>query len=41
VNDEWYDKGYYIGYKLLAKGKQRRLVDEETGAIVVEYTIDE
>ncbi len=41
MNDEWEDKGYYMGYRLLAKGTKRRVIDEETGEIVVEYDINE
>jgi len=40
-DEEWEEKGFYLGYKLLAKGKKRRVVDEETGEIIVEYEMDE
>ncbi len=40
MEEEWKEKGVYTGYKLLAKGKKRRVVDEETGKIVVEYEMD-
>ncbi len=40
-DEEWEEKGFYLGYKLLAKGKKRRVIDEETGEIIVEYEMDE
>jgi hypothetical protein len=39
--EEWEEKGHYMGYKLLAKGNKRRVIDEETGEIVVEYDMDD
>lgn len=40
-DEEWEEKGYYLGYKLLAKGNRRKVINEETGQVVVEYTMDE
>ncbi len=37
TNEGWEEKGIYAGYRLLAKGSKRRVIDEETGEIVVEY----
>jgi len=40
-DEEWEEKGVYGGYRLLGKGSRRRVIDEETGEIVIEYDINE
>jgi hypothetical protein len=38
-DEGWTERGTYSGYTIMGKGDKRRLVDEETGNVVTEYTI--
>ena len=35
----WEEKGTYSCYIIMGKGDKRRLVDEETGNVITEYTV--
>ncbi len=39
TDDGWKEKGTYSGYTIMAKGDKRRLVDEDTGDVITEYTV--
>ncbi|MDD5778866.1 MAG: hypothetical protein PHU95_05425 [Candidatus Thermoplasmatota archaeon] len=38
-DDDWEEKGIYMGYAILGKNHKRRLVDLETGEVIIEYHI--
>lgn len=38
-DDDWDEKGIYMGYAILGKNRKRRLVDVETGDVIIEYEV--
>ncbi|MFO8132739.1 MAG: hypothetical protein R6U10_02215 [Thermoplasmatota archaeon] len=39
TGEGWEEKGTYSGYVIMGKGDKRRLVDENTGDVITEYTV--
>lgn len=39
TDDGWTKKGTYSGYIIMGKRDKRRLIDENTGEVITEYTV--
>lgn len=37
--EDWEEKDDYAGYKIIGKGNKRRIIEKDTGKIIIEYTV--